>query len=289
MPGVDNIQHLLNCAGFDGQWTIAPASEGSSGRTFVARQDDGALFLKLDDANPCGPRLAALGITPPLLARGTHCGSPFSVYAQIAADHPPPAWFADHLPQVIDLIVTCQRDRELAHALDADAPSLPAHLARQVTSLEAAIDGAVSPLVRTPDVRSALHRLAVSVHRGRIDAAPLVPSHTDPNNSNVLVAPERVYLIDWDGIALSDPLRDIGLILWWYVPEARWPEAFARMGIPATDLDATIARVHWWSAVTSLRVALWIDRHAPNDDAIRSFLTDFTAAANDLPNPKRAP
>lgn len=185
--------------------------------------------------------------------------------------------------------MTCQRDRELARALDPDAPSLPAHLARQIALLEAAIDGAVSPLVRTPDVRSALRRLATPRPVHGIDAAPLVPSHTDPNNTNVLVAPERIYLVDWDGITLSDPLRDIGLILWWYVPEARWPEAFSRMGIPATDLDATTARVYWWSAVTSLCVALWIDRHASNDDAIRSFLADFTAAANDLPNPKRAP
>lgn len=95
---MDDIQHLLHGAGFPGEWTIAPASEGSSGRTFVARQDDRALFLKLDDANPCGPRLAALGITPPLLARGTHCGLPFSVYAHVAADHPPPAWIAGNLP-----------------------------------------------------------------------------------------------------------------------------------------------------------------------------------------------
>ncbi|MBA2247814.1 MAG: phosphotransferase [Chloroflexia bacterium] len=114
-----------------------------------------------------------------------------------------------------------------------------------------------------------------------------MPSHTDPNNSNVLVAPDRVYLIDWDGVMLSDPLRDIALILWWYVPPERGEAILQRCWLPDAASAATIDRVFWWAAVSSLRVALWIDRQARGDDAIRSFLADFIAAAHGLPNPRR--
>ena len=49
---VNNIQRLLLGAGLAGDWTTARASEGSSGRTFVARQEDRALFVKLDECHP---------------------------------------------------------------------------------------------------------------------------------------------------------------------------------------------------------------------------------------------
>lgn len=93
--------------------------------------------------------------------------------------------------------------------------------------------------------------------------------------------------MDWDGITLSDPLRDIGLILWWFVPPERWEAMFRRFWLPdAASAAAAIDRIFWWAAVTSLRVALWIDRHAPAA-AIHSFLEDFHEAAARRPNPKR--
>ncbi len=93
--------------------------------------------------------------------------------------------------------------------------------------------------------------------------------------------------MDWDGITLSDPLRDIGLILWWFVPPERWEAMFRRFWLPDAASAAAIDRIFWWAAVTSLRVALWIDRHAPAAAAIHSFLEDFHEAAARRPNPKR--
>jgi aminoglycoside phosphotransferase (APT) family kinase protein len=89
---------------------------------------------------------------------------------------------------------------------------------------------------------------------------PLVPVHTDPSPANVLVTPDRTYLEDWNGFRLSDPLRDIGLLLWWFVSPERWVAALRRFWLPDAASLAAIDRVYWWSAVTSLRVALWIDR-----------------------------
>ena len=57
---------------------------------------------------------------------------------------------------------------------------------------------------------------------------PLVATHGDPNPQNLLVSRFGITLIDWDGAALSDPLRDVGPLLWWFIPPTRWPELLPR-------------------------------------------------------------
>ncbi len=39
-------------------------------------------------------------------------------------------------------------------------------------------------------------------------------------------------MVDWDDIRLSDPMQDIGLLLWWYVAREYWPAFFQNYGLP---------------------------------------------------------
>lgn len=103
---MDAIHEILSVAGFEGAWDIAPASLGSSRRTFIARQPDRDLFVKLDDRTVTGERLAEIGVTPPLLARGLHQDAPFSVYPFVNAHLPEPAWFAANLDRVMPLLLS---------------------------------------------------------------------------------------------------------------------------------------------------------------------------------------
>lgn len=255
------------------------------GRSSLVRGDR-AVFVKLGDWNPGRGRLAELGITPPLVAAGTHEGAPFSVHELVPGRHPDPAWMTEHRLDIADLVLTYQRDRELAKALCGIPDiTLSAHLDNVLREVANGVHGASSPRLHAPEVADAITRLAQRT--GAVEHQPLVPSHTDPNITNVLIAADRIYLIDWDGITWSDPLRDIRLLLWWYVPEARWRDILLRMGVPESGIDGAAERVHWWSAVNSLRVALWIDRNVPNEGAIASFLEDLFAAEVRRPNPKR--
>src|SRR5947209_3642951 len=102
--------------------------------------------------------------------------------------------------------------------------------------------------LRTRHVRDAIHRLVQQAYQ--LQRATLVPTYADPNNTNFLVVRDRFYLLVWDGLSLSDPLRDIGLIVWWYVPRGKWSEFFTAYGM-AMD-DALLHKVYWWSAYTSL-------------------------------------
>jgi thiamine kinase-like enzyme len=110
----------------------------------------------------------------------------------------------------------------------------------------------------------------------------MVPAHNDPNNKNFLLAGDRIYIIDWDDIVLSDPLRDTGLLLWWYVPGRKWREFFTTYEQPLNE--STLQRIYWWGARASLRVALWYDRKR-DEQAVGAFVTDFLAVLNRRQNP----
>jgi aminoglycoside phosphotransferase (APT) family kinase protein len=261
---------------------VTAALHGSTGRAFAARRGDEAVFVKLGTAHATQRRLAALGVTPALLAQGPR----YTISRYVEGVVPDRIWMRDNTGAVIDLLTVVQRDDPLRNLLTATAPVPPLaeHLATVIARLIERTMLASTPAFRSSEIEMALERLRSARHA--VTGVPLVPSHTDPNNSNVLVSPDRVYLIDWDGITLSDPLRDIALLLWWYVPPERWGAMLQRFWLPDAASATTIDRVFWWAAVSSLRIALWIERQTPDDDAIQSFLADFIAAAHGRPNPK---
>ena len=39
-----------------------------------------------------------------------------------------------------------------------------------------------------------------------------------------LTEDNQLYLIDWDGAMIADPAIDLGLLLYWYIPEENWQD-----------------------------------------------------------------
>lgn len=283
----DDIQRLLDDAGFPGPWHVTAPAHGSTDRAFVARCGNQVVFVKLGLVHPSLGRLADLGVTPPIIGQGEHHGEPFTIFQYMEGVVPDRIWMRDNAGHVLDLLGIVQRDGPLAHLLStaAPVPTLGEHLAAVVARLTERTTRASAPAFRSSEIEPSLQRVRTAHHA--VDGVPLVPSHTDPSPPNVLVMPGRMYLVDWDDIRLSDPMRDIGLILWWFVPPERWEMMLRRFWLPDAASAAMIDRIYWWAAVSSFRVALWIDRQAPDDDAVRSFLDDFHEAAARRPNPKR--
>ena len=114
----------------------------------------------------------------------------------------------------------------------------------------------------------------------RLRPAPLVPVHPDPSPANFLVGGQRLIMVDWDDILLSDPLRDLGLVAWWYLPQEAWASFFARYGRPVER-----HAIFWWVARRSLEVALWFDARRARRPA-RAFLDDFYRAVQQQGNPQ---
>lgn len=109
----------------------------------------------------------------------------------------------------------------------------------------------------------------------------MVPVHPDPNTKNLLLVDTRLMMVDWDNLQLSDPMRDAGQLLWWYVSPKQWPIFFQAYGL---ELDENLVnRIYWWAARTSFAIALW---HIEHEFDCTSFLQDFLAALNKMNNPR---
>ena len=88
-------------------------------------------------------------------------------------------------------------------------------------------------------------------------------------------------MVDWDNLQPSDPMRDAGLLLWWYVSPTQWPIFFQAYGLL---LDENLVnRIYWWAARTSFAIALW---HVEHEFDCTAFLQDFLAALNRFDNPR---
>ena len=109
-----------------------------------------------------------------------------------------------------------------------------------------------------------------------------VPSHDEPNTSNMLVIADRLFLLDWDDVRLADPLRDLGPLLWWYYPPSAWDTFLQACHLPSDE--RMVHRIHWFAARASLEIALWHAEHGSKTD--NGFLADFRAAVAGGVNPR---
>lgn len=261
-------------------WTIERPATGNKDAV-VAMHGDRRVFLKFDVDGTALSRLAALGITPALIASGSAHGRTYVIQEYVAGSHPDRAWFSRHLPNLAQFIRRYQSDDALTQLLVPPPLSYDDYIRQQIARLQRGMNEAQTQALHTRQARETFHQL---VQQARfLEPAPLVPTHADPNAKNFLLVQDDFYLVDWDDISLSDPLRDIGPLLWWYVPRERWPEFFAAYGMATAS--ALLHKVYWWSAWKSLSVAQWFDTHTQDAAGIAAFLADCDAALNHRDNP----
>lgn len=261
-------------------WALRKTSEGMSSKGYVATSEGTELFVKLEEHGQAAQRAAELGIAPRVLAAGIHGGTPYIVQEYLHGTHPDRAWFSRHLPQLADLILRYHNDPTLAALFGkGEAPSYVEYIDTELEDLEAQLSG----LPESPYKAEISPMLAELKAQARyLEPAELVPTHADPNNNNFLLVGERIYLLDWDRASLSDPFRDVGPLLWWYVPEEKWPEFFAAFSPDVGEQGAR--KVYWWAAWQSGMVALWFARLGYPEFA-QPFVVDFAAALHGQANP----
>jgi hypothetical protein len=240
------------------------------GNAVVASGGGEPVVLKHRQPSAALVRLAELGVTPPVLASGDLEGVPYTIQRMIAGEEPDRAWFARHVPDLADLICRYQRDPALAAILREDRSR--EHL---TVSVAAAMFDDMPPRGSSPFWTEEM-LVARAEWRRQADRFPElapVPVHADPMWGNYVVDGDRMYLLDWDEIDLSDPWRDVGVQLHWHVPADRWPDFLARCG--ARLDDELLARIHWWMAFKELRSGFWVDARGQDHYAMlcaRGFL-----------------
>lgn len=261
------------------KWTITQSQDGAHKKSYIAQHEGAKIFLKFDVPVALLKRLGEIGITPQLVASGEMDGVAYVLQNYLVGNYPDWKWLANHLPLLAQAIKRYHSDYQLTRLLTERFPaSYDEHLRRDLEQLERRFLALDEAPLHTSEITLAFHTLQTQARN--LQPTALVPVHADPNTKNMLVAGNSLYLIDWDEIALSDPLRDVGLILWWYIPPQQWPEFFAAYDL---QLDEShLARIFWWCARTSFAVALWL---AERGYDCQPFLQDFLAAIEGKENP----
>jgi hypothetical protein len=260
-------------------WHISKPKDGQQKACFVAQCDTEKVFIKLDVPVAALQRLGEIGVAPRVITSGTIDGISHVVQEYITGSYPDWRWFADHLPTLAAFIKRYHTDQPLASLLAANMQtSYVEHVAHDLARLERQYTTLHSEELHAPTAVSAFEKL--KAWSKQLQAVPLVPVHPDPNTKNILLTNDSLLMVDWDDMQLSDPMRDVGLLLWWYVAPHHWNEFFETYGL--TMDDGLIERIHWWAARTSFAIALW---HVEHRYDCRAFLVDFLAALNMGSNP----
>ncbi len=265
-----------------GAWKLAPAKQGRGAGAYVARSERHSVFVKWDVDGLALRRLSDLGIVPTVVAVARHGDRPYIIQRYVEGTHPDRSWLGQHLAGIATRIRTYQQDEELVRTLSPRRKLGHVNaVSDALTDIRAAFNHAQPPIFHSGRVIESLARWQKQGQR--VPAGPIVPTHLDPNATNFLLSHDRVYLIDWDEVTLSDPMRDIGPFLWWYIPRQKWHEFFTVYGMEMTD--EAVRRVYWWAAHRSISVALWVAGHVDEAAGAEDFLIDFTAATAGDPNP----
>ncbi len=237
------MEHLFD----DQDWEIISAG-GASGEAFFARYHEQKLFLKRN-SSPFLAVLSAEGIVPRLKwTKRLENGD------VITAQH----WLngrelhADEMngPRIAKMLKKIHSSRPLTSMLQrlGKEPYDPSLMYEEVA------DTLDTDLKYLPPVREALSFLRY--HLDDISAESYVVCHGDVNHNNWLLSDvNELFLIDWDGAMLADPAVDVGMLLYWYVPEQEWSSWMSHYGEELTD-DFRL-RMKWYVVCQALVMLQW--------------------------------
>jgi thiamine kinase-like enzyme len=269
------LQHHFKTTG----WRITKPKDGQQKACFVARHSTEQVFIKFDVPVAALQRLGEIGAAPRVIASGTIEGMSYVVQEYITGSYPDRRWFADHLSMLAAFVKRYHHDQPLASLLAANMrTSYDEHIALDLALLEKRFTSLHSGKLHAPAIMSVFEKL--KAWSKQLQPVTLVPIHPDPNTTNILLSNDSLLMVDWDTIQLSDPMHDVGLLLWWYVAPHQWNEFFEAYGLAIHD--DLVERIYWWAARTSFAVALWHVEHHYN---CQGFLLDFLAAVNMESNP----
>jgi thiamine kinase-like enzyme len=109
-------------------------------------------------------------------------------------------------------------------------------------------------VLQLPEVSKALGFIKQEVKN--VYCEEMVVCHGDVNHNNWLLTEDnQLYLIDWDGAMIADPAIDLGMLLYWYIPEENWQEWLGMYGEKLTNhLEL---RMKWYVTLQTVSSIQW--------------------------------
>jgi thiamine kinase-like enzyme len=236
------LEHL-----FGQEWEIVPAG-GATGEAFIAQHDDQRLFLKRN-SSPFLAVLSAEGIVPKLIwTKRLENGDVITAQQWLKGRELKPQDM--NTRRVAKLLKKIHKSEALLGMLKrmGKTPLEPVHL---LSILAQELDGDVKSL---PAIGEALTFLQEKLES--IENEEKVVCHCDVNHNNwLLTESNQLYLIDWDGAMIADPAIDLGLMLYWYLPQEKWGEWLDMYDIELTD--DLLLRMKWYTIAQTISSIQW--------------------------------
>ncbi|EIJ79308.1 phosphotransferase [Bacillus methanolicus PB1] len=236
------MEHL-----FGQDWEIVPAG-GNTGEAFIAKHQEQKLFLKRN-SSPFLAVLSAEGIVPKLVwTKRLENGDVITAQQWLYGRELKPPEMND--TRVAKLLRKIHQSKPLLGMLTrlGKSPLQPETL---LHIIEKELD---TDLLEFPAVKKARDFLGKEVANIRCNEK--VVCHCDVNHNNWLLSDDnQLYLIDWDSAMIADPAIDLGLLLYWYIPENEWESWLNRYGTKLTE-DLKL-RMKWYVHAQTLTSIQW--------------------------------
>ncbi|WP_223595696.1 phosphotransferase family protein [Neobacillus bataviensis] len=236
------MEHILGQ-----EWEIIPAG-GATGEAFYASYEDQRLFLKRN-SSPFLAVLSAEGIVPKLVwTKRLENGDVITAQQWLEGRELKPSEMNQEL--VARLLNKIHQSEPMLGMLSRleKSPLDPETLFQSV------IDDLDEQILEFPEVQKTLNFLKKEAKN--VYSEEKVVCHGDVNHNNWLLAEDnQLYLIDWDGAMIADPAIDLGLLLYWYIPEENWQDWLSMYGKTLTD--HLRLRMKWYTALQTLSSIQW--------------------------------
>ncbi|WML45695.1 phosphotransferase family protein [Neobacillus sp. PS3-40] len=236
------MEHLLGQ-----EWEIVPAG-GATGEAFYAKHEDQRLFLKRN-SSPFLAVLSAEGIVPKLVwTKRMENGDVITAQQWLEGRELKPHDMNHE--RVARLLKKIHRSEPLLGMLKRleKSPLLPETLFQMVRD---ELDEEVHSM---PEVQKTIAFL--TKEGANVYSDEKVVCHGDVNHNNWLLSEcNQLYLIDWDGAMIADPAIDLGLLLYWYIPEENWEQWLSMYG--KNSSDNLKLRMKWYVALQTLSSIQW--------------------------------
>lgn len=279
MTTLQNLDEILSKA-FPAttNWQIKKTKDGKQKESFIAESSESTVFIKIDTNSKILQRVGEIHVAPTLIASGQLNGKEYTIQHYIEPHYPTRDWLNENNQAFATTIKTYHNDEKLKALIQKNNNDPQTIMHQDLETLVTRWNKAPNPDLHTQEFEKLFTQLqTTSSHVSQL--AP-VPVHTDPNTKNMLVHHANLLLIDWDEVTLSHPLRDLGIMLWWYFYPENWKPVVQSVGLNFEEVHKDI---YWWSAYVSLAAALWhIEHNAPYE----AFIRDFNCALNKEPNPE---
>ncbi|GGE77590.1 phosphotransferase family protein [Priestia taiwanensis] len=240
-----NIEWLNQLLGE--QWNISPAG-GATGEAYIAELEAKRLFLKRN-SSPFLAVLSAEGIVPKLLwTKRLENGDVISAQEWLDSKILKPEDMARD--DVASLLKKIHSSKELLNMLQRirKKPYYPSVLFEKVCST---LDEDIKEDTLTKKALAFLQEeLPVTCYED------MAVCHGDVNHNNWIVDEiDQLYLIDWDGAVIADPAMDVGMLLYCYIPTAKWQGWLHAYGLEMTD--ELLHRMKWYAVLQTISSIQW--------------------------------